>query len=118
MVNKPKTVDPLRQIPMRHVMAFNAVSAPAYVGHAVGHRWRDSKGEHEVIVIAKDVETLTHFNDTFELEAKVNQEKVVPVGMAHMRSLRVVNAEGYSGVTGGSIPVATPVSKKEESEEW
>ena len=119
MVTAKKPTGPqLKEIPMRHVMAFNAVSAPAYMGQAMGHIWKSSDGkEHEVIVIAKDIAGLQLFCQDYELDVKLDIEKTKPVGMAHAGQLRIIPASGFSGETGGSIPIAPP-KKDEESEEW
>lgn len=121
MVTAKKTEGPqIKEIPMRHVMAFNAVSAPAYMGQAMGHIWKSEDGkQREVIVIAKDIEGLQQFVKDYELEVSLNIDKTKPVGMCHAGQLRIIPASGYSGATGGSIPVAQPTGKQdEESEEW
>lgn len=120
MVTTKKKEGPmLKDIPLKHVMAFNSVSAPAYMGQAAGLIHKRDDGEViEVIVLAKDIETLRKFyDDVVETELKI--EKSVPVGMAHAGQLRIIPASNYSGPTGGSIPVAQPTDKQcDESEEW
>lgn len=120
MVTSKKKEGPIiKDIPLKHVMAFNAVSAPAYMGQAAGliHTLDDGR-QIEVIILAKDIETLREFyNDVSE--KGLNIEKSVPVGMCHAGNLRIVSASNFSGQTGGSIPVAQPTNKQdEESEEW
>lgn len=118
MVTKKSEPTPeIKDIPLKHVMAFNAVSAPAYVGQAAGLIHTSKAGEKvEVIIIAKDIETLRSFyDDVAALKLKI--DKSVPVGMAHMGNLRIVNAANFSGETGGSIPVAQPTKKQDDNEE-
>ena len=117
---KKKEGPMLKAIPLEHVMAFNAVSAPAYMGQAAGLIHKRNNGEViEVIVLARDIETLRKFYDDVH-EVKLKIEKSVPVGMCHAGQLRIIPASGYSGNTGGlGIPVAQPTNKQDnESEEW
>lgn len=118
---KKKEGPMLKDIPLKHVMAFNAVSAPAYMGQAAGLIHKRADGEViDVIIIAKDIETLRKFYDDVA-DSKLKIEKSVPVGMAHAGQLRIIPASGYSGNTGGpGIPVAQPIRDfyDDESEEW
>lgn len=116
-----KSAPQITSIPLQHVMAFNAVSAPAYMGQAMGHIWKGADGQqHEVIVIARDIAGLQRFTEDYELEVALDIKKTVPVGMAHAGNLRIINGANFSGDTGGDIPVASPAKKQatKDDEEW
>lgn len=120
MVTK-KPIKPISDIQLKHVMAFNAVSAPAHIGIACGHRYIDADGvETEVIIIAKDNAALAKFHIDYGLQDEFDKDRTVPVGLAHLRNLRILKASEFSGESGGSIPTNQGVSKPDEtdSEDW
>jgi hypothetical protein len=93
MTSSKKPVDPC-QIPMAHVMAFNAVSANAYVGHAIAECVScdlDGDPDFDVIVLAESVDNLKRF---FALTGmKADFTKSAPVALAHQRDLRIMRSD-------------------------
>jgi hypothetical protein len=91
-VKKP-TMQPLKDLPCLHVMAFNAVSAPALVGAAVAFRLDgELDADVEVVLTAKDKASLSRavqllgFSDT-------DESKFVAVGIANMKHLKVLERD-------------------------
>ena len=105
-------------IPMEFVMAFNAVSAPAFVGTCAAlslDKELDGEPNIEVIVMAKDPAMLQRFFS--ELPHSLDLNRTYPVALAHQKHLRLAWASGlrYSsfGSYGNPEP-GQPTGKDEE----
>lgn len=82
-----------KDIPVRHVMAFNSISALAYVG-AAGAYVNPEDPSLQFILVAKDRETLVRI---FEyLEVPFDAEKAKPVGVTSTTHLRLIPYEQAS----------------------
>lgn len=82
---------PFDDIPMAHVMAFDAVSALAYVGVAAGHRidcTLDGDPDMQIVILAKDRETLQRFHRHIGIALDIT--KVQAVAMASTKTLRIM----------------------------
>lgn len=98
---------PIKDIPMAHIMAFNMVSAPAYVGVAAGQIidcTLDDEPDMEVIILAKDEATLKRYHKFVGIG--LDTTKVQKVALASTRTLRI---HPY-----GSVTSATPQSPPDD----
>lgn len=81
---------PIQAIPMAYVMAFDAVSVKAYVGAAAGLRvdcTLDGDDDMELVVMAKDTETLSRFYA--HIGHVLDEKKVEKVAVASTATLRI-----------------------------
>lgn len=97
--------DYIKDVPIHHVMAFNSVSAPCHVGVAMG--WRidcsmDDEAPIELVVMAKDIETLRRFKAQQPgLKKIVDKTNYYPVAMAQQRHLKIMKAADMQYNTAG-----------------
>lgn len=93
-------------------MAFNAVSAPAYVGVAVRQVIDcslDGDADIDVVILAKDEETLKRFRD-HALAGSI-MTKFYKVAMAETKTLRIFPIEKAPQST-------TPQTRVDNDDEW
>lgn len=88
-------------VPMQHVMAFNAVSAMCHVGVAIGLRIDgslDDEPDTDVIIMAKDEAALLKFHQSIGRSS--DMAKVKAVALADRASVRVIPARDlqYSSI--------------------
>lgn len=78
-------------IKVEHVMAFNNISAPAYLGRAVAIELDgslDDEPDLGVIIVANDDATLARFYE--RIGQRLCPEKVKPVGVVYAAHIKVI----------------------------
>lgn len=94
-------------IPKAHIMAFNMVSAPAYIGVAAGHfidGSLDDIPDFHVVIMAANKEDLQRYHD--HIGQRLDMKRVEAVALASTKTLRIYPI--------GTVKSATPQSPDED----